>query len=396
MNYEDAFDIGSIHLEPRLQEYLRRKEFNKENDIDPPIPEEKEFCITPYDLKMIKRHKQGKTKLYTSRRITNDPHFVIPCSGDFDTDPFDSDFKKDPRYQRMQKKLQSHKDAQKKIRDFEGIDEDYTIFHQSNPYDLKSEKRPSRISKPYEDKNNDYSDEYSDGSFNNEIMMDSRDLVLAPARPVRKNNKVGSRTNRRDEDNAHLKRYADNARGRYCYNPNERSSNDLTYNHPPRIQYKQRLTREQVAGGMEHNHSLNDVIGELDRYNKHLNSTYEYIDGEADLDTRTYTPGMRSNTRRETVSGYKAIPFGYGNGLPDVSLEDSLRGGIKDTKKKSVGFKNPFEHQFDYISEDISDYRHTVQMWPQNSRGQNVEVTRPNSGAARSERRFREAITKRR
>ena len=75
--------------------------------------------------------------------------------------------------------------------------------------------------------------------------------------------------------------------------------------------------------------------------------------------------------------------------MPDVCLEDSLRGGIRDSSKKSIGFKNPFEHQFDYISKDISDYKHTVQMWPQNSRGQNKEIARPDSMANRSEERLR-------
>ena len=57
MDYEDAFNIGSIQLEPRLQEYMRRKRFNEENDIEPNIPEEKEFCVTDHDLKIIKRYK---------------------------------------------------------------------------------------------------------------------------------------------------------------------------------------------------------------------------------------------------------------------------------------------------------------------------------------------------
>src|SRR5277367_5573557 len=186
MNYEDAFDIGSIQLEPRLQEYLKRKKFNEENDIEPPIPEEKEFCITPHDLNIIKRYKQGKKNIYTPKRIAKDPHFVRPNTGDFDGDPFDMDFKKDPRYQRLQKKMQSHRDAQKKIRDFEGIDEDYTIFHQSNPYDLKPENRPKKIAKPYDDPNNELGSDLEDDLYDNPcndvcddaFMMDSRDLVL--------------------------------------------------------------------------------------------------------------------------------------------------------------------------------------------------------------------------
>src|SRR5579872_1914436 len=162
-NYEDAFNIGTISLEPRLQEYLRRKKFNEENDIEPPISEEKEFCITPHDIRIIKRYKQGKKKLYTSQRLARDPHFIKPDQNGFESMNSENDFKKDPRYKRLQRKMQSHKDAQKKIRDFEGIDEEYTIFHQTNPYDLNPEKRPQRIAKPYDDPSN--MDDYDD--YNN-------------------------------------------------------------------------------------------------------------------------------------------------------------------------------------------------------------------------------------
>lgn len=396
MDYENAFNIGDIQLEPRLQEYIRRKKFNEENDIEPPISEEKEFCITPYDIRIIKRHKQGKKKLYTSSRLAQDPHFVEPskdCFDDFGEDAF----KKDPRYKRLQKKQQSHRDAQKKIRDFEGIDEDYTIFHQTNPYDLNPEKRPQRIAKPYDDPSNhdpvSYDDNYN-GGFDDRIMIDSRDLVLGPTRPVRNSSRTREQSHKRDFEQNFDRQY-NSDRGKYCYSPNNRTDARYnTYHHPPKIEYQQRLTTNQmtVAGGMEHSRDLNDIIGNLDSYNKHLNKTYEYIPSEADLDTRTFTSGTRTETLRDMPNPYQAVPFGYGNGLPDISVEESLKGGIRDSSKRSVGFRNPFENQFDYISEDISDYRHSVQMWPQPTRGNNVEIARPDSASARQDREMRAKI----
>lgn len=396
MDYEEAFNIGSIQLEPRLQEYLRRKKFNEENDIEPSVSEEKDFCITPHDLRIIKRFKQGKTKLYTSKRLARDPHFIKPDTNSFEDMNAEDEFKKDPRYKRLQKKLQSHKEAQKQIRNLDGIDQDYTIFHQTNPYDSEPNKRPQRIAKPYDDPNDKSYDNIShDGSPNDEIMMDSRDLVLGPTRPVKKVNRVGARSSFSNDHNKTTnfsEEYEDDNRGRYCYSPNQRSKNFNTYHHPPRIAYKQRLTHEQVSGGMDHSRDLNDVIGNLDTYNKHLNDTYDYVQSDADLDTHTFTPGARTNTRRETPSSYQAIPFRYGDGLLDVSMEDALRGGIRDSSKKTVGFRNPFENQFDYISPDVSDYRHTVQMWPQNTRGQNREIARPKSSSARQDREMRDRV----
>lgn len=377
MDYEDAFNIGSIQLEPRLQEYMRRKKFNEENDIEPTISEEKEFCVSSYDLKMIKRFNQGKKKLYTEKRLSSDPHFVRPESDGFEELDSEHDFKKDPRYKRLQKKLQSHKDAQKQIRNFEGIDEDYTIFHQTNPYDLDPEKRPQRISKPYDEPNNafDNYDYENNSSFDSAVMMDSRDLVLAPSRSP----KTKKSNNAYDFE----QQYPEN-RGKYCYSPNTKTKNFNTYHHPARINYKRPLTNEQVSGSMKHRLELKDIIGNLDTYNRHLNRTYDYVDTEY---------GSNSKSSRETQSSYQAIPFGYGNGLPNISVEESLKGGIRDSSKKSIGFRNPFEHQFDYISKDISDYRHTVNMWPQSTRGENRELARPNSASARYDKEMRNKRT---
>lgn len=381
MNLDEAFDVSAIQLEPRLQEYLRRKKFNEENDIEPPIPEEQEFCITEFDMKMLKRFRQGKKKLYSSKRLAKDPHFVEPLADNFSMS-MEHDFKKDPRYKRLQKKLESHKKAQREIRNFEGIDEDYTIFHQSNPYDLKPEQKPKKISKPYDDPDNDNSSD--DEMFHGELMMDSRDLMLGRSRPIKSQNQAGARDS---FDSMKISR--DLSNNSYCYSPNRKSANPNSYHHPPRIAYKQYVMPQRVDGGLEHSRNVSDIIGNLDSYNKHLNETYEYIQSDVDLDTKTFTPGTRTNTRREMPSCYQSVPFMYGNGLADVSLEDSLRGGIRDSSKKSVGFRNPFEHSFSYISEDISDPNHTVQMWPQNSRGQNKEIARPNSIALKSERRIR-------
>ena len=379
MNFEEAFNIGSIQLEPRLQEYIRRKKFNRENNIDPDIQEEKEFGITKHDLKTIKTYKRGKKgRAYSSKRLAKNPDFIEPAKGSFESDfgGGKNAFKNDPRYQRLARKMASHKKARQQITNFDGIDEDYEIFHRSNPYDLKPEKRPQRIAKPFDDPQNyQYSSddgEYDD--FDDSFMMDSRDFVLGPSREC----------NRKSRKN--LEAY-ENSRNPHLYNPNQRSSRgdrSHTYHNKPNISYRNRLIHQKVNGGLDHNHSTEDIIGRLDEYNQHLQGTYEYMDDEVDQDTHTYRGKTRSKTQREQYNGYKPVPFMYGNGLPDVSVEDALRGGFRDSSKKSIGFKNTFEHNFDYIDQDISDHRHTVHMWPQNTRGANKEVARPYSNAVRS------------
>lgn len=391
VDYDRAFSTSNIQLEPRLQEYLNRKTFNRENDIRPDIPEEQEFSISKEDKRVIKRYLTGKRHVYTKRRTGNSSHFidVKDCEGSFD----DKDvFKSDPRYKRLQKKMASHKRAQAQIRNLEGISEDYDIFHRSNPYDDPANpnvKRPQRVAKPYDDPNFDeeedlfYSryppnvsgrgiyrrdgDDYSIDAPDS-VMMDSRDLVL------------GNSKGERDQAN------------RYMYNPNDRRSNprrsESSYHHEPQISYRQRLIPQQVDGGLEHNHSTEDIIGNLDEYNHHLEETHDYIEAEVDQDSHQMRPSARSGSKREQYNGYRSVPYGYGGGLADISVENSLRGGIRDSRRKTTGFWNPFEHQFDYIDKDISDPNHTVEMRPQATRGANRTIARPRSAAARSQKHY--------
>lgn len=350
MDYIDAFDIGSIQLEPRLQEYMRCKKFNKENNIEPVIPEEQEFCISSHDMHLIKKYRQGTTGLYSQKRMTTD--FVKQDTMKIDKNMFE----KDPRYQRLQNKMSSHKNAQLQIRNFDGIDDDYTLYRGSNPYDLNPDKRSKVVSKPFETQ--------QDELYDNQFMMNSRTQV--------NNNEINN---------------FNNDRGEHCYSTNRKSNNPNTYNHPPSIAYRQVLSYDSENPiGLKNNSNITDVIGKLDKYNSRLSNTYDYVQ----YSSNDHSSNSRNN--REMPSSYQAIPYKFGNGMPDISLEDAMRGGIKDSKRKTTGFKNTFEHNFDYISSEIGDSNHSVQMYPQNTRGNDKEVARPNSSATKSEFNKRQQI----
>jgi hypothetical protein len=360
MDINDAFNMESILLEPRLQEYIEKKKFNEENDIIPEISVEKEFCISPNDRRVIRRYMKGK-KIYSRNRINKD-HFIEPDIGDFESL---HDFKQDPRYKRLERKMESHKKAQESIRNFSHMDSEYDFpKEQSQKRNTKkisqkndkNEMMRMRTMKPFDDPSNDILSEYV---IDPTIMLDSRDLVISSSRPYGKNKK---------------------SKSKYCYNVNESSNNPNIYNHPPRISYNNYLSHQEVNGGMRHLHDVDNVIGNIDGSFDRFDRTYqknEYSQGYGDHDTKRYIPGVRTGTQRERENQYRSVPFMYGNGLPNVSVEDSLRGGFDDSSKKSIGFRNPFENQFSYISNDISDPNHTVTKWPENSRGYNHEIARP-------------------
>lgn len=345
MNYTEAFRTGTIQLEPRLQEYLRRKKFNSENNIIPDISEEREFGISNSDMNTIRKYKSGK-EIYTQKHISKSKYFVKPQNN-----IQAKEFKDDPRYDRLRNKIESNKKARESINNMTGVDNCYKTFSNTNPYDIRNDKIPNIVSNKHKNINmmND----------NNIYMVNSKDYM--------------TNTNS----------------NRYRYDINERNGNPSTYHHTPKISYRQVLQPQEVSGGLKHEHDIVDIIGNIDGYNRHLTGTYDYISGETDLDTHMMVPNTRTGTQRDNYNNYYSIPSNYGNGFMDISVEDSLRGGYTDSSKKTVGFRNPFENQFDYISRDISSAEHSVQMRPSMTRGQNKEISRPDSAAYRSEQRLR-------
>ena len=55
---------GNIMLEPRLQEYIKKRKYYKDNNIEPSIPLEREFSITSNDKKLLRAFLGGNTNVY--------------------------------------------------------------------------------------------------------------------------------------------------------------------------------------------------------------------------------------------------------------------------------------------------------------------------------------------
>ncbi len=55
---------GNIMLEPRLQEYIKKRKYYKSNNIEPTVPLEKEFSISNTDKKLLKSFLTGQNDMY--------------------------------------------------------------------------------------------------------------------------------------------------------------------------------------------------------------------------------------------------------------------------------------------------------------------------------------------
>ncbi|AYV80962.1 MAG: hypothetical protein Harvfovirus11_24 [Harvfovirus sp.] len=115
---------GGILLEPRLQEYIKKKLYYKKNKIEPNVNPEYEFCINEQDVKRLKAFLKGDTDLYNYK---TQKKFDLDEGGEpggFEFDP-DEVYRSDVRYKRFAKKLKRDKEAMKQRHSYSDFADDY-------------------------------------------------------------------------------------------------------------------------------------------------------------------------------------------------------------------------------------------------------------------------------
>jgi hypothetical protein len=134
-NDYNKYNCNGILLEPRLQEYIKKKKYYKSNNIQPGVPLEKEFDITQEDINLIKNLKSGNKNIYDNDAqeklyIKSNDNFDIK-TGFLDPDEM---YKADPRYKNY---------LVKKQREQQAIDERYAYGVPKNSREDLREKKPS-------------------------------------------------------------------------------------------------------------------------------------------------------------------------------------------------------------------------------------------------------------
>jgi len=182
---------------------------------------------------------------------------------------------------------------------------------------------------------------------------------------------------------------------KYKYsNPYESQSRRLYDNYPPTVQNNLRTypmkNNRPLKEPTIHDSRINEIIGGLDSYSSKINKTYQY-GNEMDNDFKIVKPSINSkNKNYMNTATYKPVPhFGRGDGQRDISIETAITRGKRQTTRryntnntddideldqeyleqnsglpergsKSIGYTNPVEHYYDYISDDIQDPDHVV------------------------------------
>lgn len=105
-NHEKNDKLGNmicndgIMLEPRLQEFLKKKKFYKENNMNPFIPIEKEFQITNSDKKILKSFLRGDRNIYSNKKQNE----ILDCINKDNKKEFPSkQFREDSRLNKLNK-----------------------------------------------------------------------------------------------------------------------------------------------------------------------------------------------------------------------------------------------------------------------------------------------------
>jgi hypothetical protein len=301
---------NNLTFEPRLQEYLKKMAYYKKNNIQPSSNLDREFNITREDKLRIKAFLSGKKDIYSIESrdkyaVNEDTGFAIKYD----------DYKKDPRYERLQKKLQRDKDAINNRYSY-GQGGEITGYNRCPQTNFMTDE------------------EYAKNEESNHF-LDSKPYVSDYYLNVRSNR------------------------------------NQRTYElFPPEIQYKQRLHYSQerdARNELPHNPKVDELIGKLDSYRDHTNTIYQYS-ADMDIENKIAIPNVNSrNKKYVNTSQYQAVPLrGSGvnliGGTRDVDIENCLMKGLpeRDAKFKSLGYPNYSDHSFQFISGDIQDPNHVV------------------------------------
>lgn len=322
-NYYDCNKNDNLGLEPRLMEYMKKKQFFRENNIDPSLLE-KEFAITKSDLNKIKAYMKGDKEKYSNSHTD-----MI----DYSKAQFPSDeFKKDPRMDRIKAKQKRENDASEQRHDYGIISKSYDMYRNDRPFASAS------------------GNDFSKSSFHpNDWFKSSRDEMVE-----------------RDLQNDFL------SSGKSSFSENNTYVN-------PRSSYNGYLDSHTTISN--NSHTIDEILGKIDSYKKNS----EYIPKRENPMDINYNLNIKS--RRSTENNYKPLPFMSNSnlvdappngGIRDMDVDSDMRFGITPMRAgKSLGYPSVMEHSFSYITPDIQDPNHVVSDRGIASRGFNKETARP-------------------
>lgn len=315
---------NGIYLEPRLQEYIKKKIYYKQYNINPVIPLEKEFCITREDIRRLKDFKSGNLDIYNHK--TQEKYLDKNVEPKFEFDP-DETYKSDIRYQRFLKKKKRDSEAMKQRHNYGKFDEEYkNAFNPITNFSLDA------------------------GNAN--LLNENRHEYLLDGRDFRLNDKLNTYNSKYKCKNPSISK-------RVYKVPKINQSTNRFVNYEPNVNFSNSDTVQYKFGSFPKNHETTQIIGNMDSYRNNITDKYQRM-SEMDTDFKIVIPNVNSNGKKSHMNLYHTVPYRDGGNIRNISTESLMRDSLPTRATKSFGYNNPVEHYFDYIDSDIQDPNHVV------------------------------------
>jgi hypothetical protein len=321
-----------MNLEPRLQEYLQRKDFFDKNNLDQEILE-KQYMITNKDKQIINMYfnKNMYRKKDLERNIFCDFIEVPKEKPKLESD----NFRQDKRFQRLKNKIEMEKAAQGTRSDISELSRNYDLFNDNSNRGYAS---MGGNFGNLEDESSSYFDRvFPREPLNVQSFPESRKLLKQPPNP-------------------------------HMYN--QQQSQQPQTHVEPKINYNQRVYDKQYDSALPHKPSLGNIVDDISSYKKKINNSYNF-NSDSQFNSVVFN---KNDCKKETMDNmYRHVGEMTGGDLRNIDIETYIKFGSPTSKAKSLGFENPVEHHFSYIDSDIQNPNHVLNDRPQLSRLSNKQ-----------------------
>lgn len=335
---------GGIMLEPRLQEYLKKKRYYVENNIYQSVPVEKEYQITNTDLQLIKMYFSGDKDIYNKDKYSK----ITGIKTSYESNKNDYDKKK-------YFPSKSFRDGDERVPDTRDLQ-------------VRKNANMRNMGMFVPDEGQQY---YDENLRDDNLMMDSRDFPeFNPNGFDIKNSRFRPTIDPKIDPGKEIYNkesspyYIDNK----TYDPDPRNKRIIS-------NLKNKIKNEKNTVSNQSNFSSIDNFGDNilgnsyydDNYGTFSNSNEDDENHMSTLDVKNKVviPKLSNTAKRGQESNNYRFEFGPGVEVRNAELENELMRGMPSyrPKNKSYGYRNPSENYFDYVDMDFQNPVNSVESW---------------------------------
>lgn len=323
---------GGIMLEPRLQEYLKKKRYYVENNIHQTVPIEKEFQINETDLQLIRAYMSGDKDVYNKDKYSK----ITGIKNSYENN-------KEKRYF-PSKEYRDNDDRVPDIRDLQ----------------IRKNANMRNMGMFVPDDGQNY---YDENLRDDNLMLDSRDFPeYNPKGFDIKNSKFRPTIDPKIDPG---KEYYNKESSPYYID--QRTNDPDPRNKRIISNLKNKIQNNKNSISNQSNFSS------LDNFNDNIltEDNYSFFeeenDGESTLDinNKVVIPKLNNNAKRGQEYNNYRFECGSGMDVRNSELENELMRGMPSyrPKNKSYGYRNPSENYFDYVDMDFQNPINSVESW---------------------------------